>query len=261
MRPRQIMSQQELSSLFDKAVSEQALAIVCVRIDDEWHTFKSRFLERDPGCRFIVLDCQETHGTTPPNLLPGQYVGLSFRHKSRKLMFASVIEARGKYVVDQSNSIAAIRYRWPEHVTEMQRRAYYRTEIPPDTCIRVSMWPGCVESRTERHADSADAVNGEAVDLSCGGTLVSLGQRSAPDWREHQTIGLEIKLPDGRPGMLVDAQYRGIRHDDDGNLCVAVQFVGLEVSASGRSMLQRLSRCVQKFHRRQHAGELRGPRN
>ncbi|MFQ5806796.1 MAG: flagellar brake protein [Phycisphaerae bacterium] len=257
MRPRRILIGEETSMILDEAVQQNALAVLTVHEDGSWHMFKSRFLERDPNRRFIVLDYQETHGAQPTPLVSGQYVGISFRYKSRKVMFATVVEARGRYLVDGKTSVPAVRYRWPESMTELQRRAYYRTPIPSDVRLLANLWPGGVAARQPAQGAALSITTGESRDLSCGGTLVRLNQVGAPNWADNQTLGVELHLPDGQPPLLIDAYYRGTRHDSDDHLCAAVQFVGLELSLDGRSLLQRLARCVQRFHRATLANDLR----
>ena len=58
-----------------------------------------------------------------------------------------------------------------------------------------------------------------------------------------------IATGDAAPPLVVDAHFRGVRHDELGQLSAAIQFVGLELSVDGRLVLQRLAACVQKFHR------------
>ena len=260
MKPRRIITSEETAMILDQAVSENALAVLSIHENGEWKMFKSRFLERDPNHHFVVLDHQETHGTQPPNLSPGQYVGLSFRYKSRKVMFATVVEAKGRYLIDGSNSVTAVRYRWPESMTELQRRAYYRTPVPQDVRLLAHVWPGGVAARQSAQADALKVVTGEALDMSCGGTLIKLNQLETPNWTDNETLGVELHLPDGQPPLLVDAYYRGTRHDTTNHLCAAVQFVGLELSLESRGVLQRLARIVQKFHRATLADELRNNR-
>lgn len=243
--------------ILGEAVRQNALAVLTIHENDDWRMFKSRFLERDGNHRFLVLDYQETHGTNPPVLVSGQYVGLSFRYKSRKVMFATVVEAKGRYLTDGKTSVPAVRYRWPESMTELQRRAYYRTPVPSDMSILVNLWPGGVAAREKTQGSALSVVTGEALDLSCGGTLIQLNQVETPTWTDNSTLGVELHLPDGQPPMLLDAYYRGTRHDNGNHLCTAVQFVGLELSLDGRGVLYRLARCVQKFHRRALANDLR----
>lgn len=249
MKPRRILAADETHEIFDGAARENALAVVSVQHPDGWKTFKARFLERDSNRRFFVLDHQGQHGTQPPQLEVGQYVGVSFRSRSRKVMFATVVEARGRYLVGQGESLPAVRYRWPDCMTELQRRAYFRTPVPAGLCVLVNAWPGGVGNRANCQSTALGLVSGDAVDLSCGGTLMRTTALTPPPWTDDQTIGVEIHLPDGRPPVMVNAHYRGERHEADGGMSLALQFVGLELSTESRSILTRLARCVQRFHR------------
>ncbi len=245
MRPPRLLAADEAAQIIEWSVQDNALAVICTQSDANWTTFKSRFLEHDPRRRFVVLDYQETHGTTPPDLIQGQYVGISVRHRSHKLMFATIVEARGKFVLEDGTSIQAVRYRWPESVTELQRRAYNRTLVPRTTLLPVQLWSGTANLTAAR---PESVVVGNALDISCGGCLLRADAAALPDWCEDQTVAAELALPDGRPPLLVHAAYRGVRREDS-RPCIAIQFVGLEVSADGRAALQRLARCVQRFHR------------
>ncbi len=257
MKPRRIVSADEAIELVDAAVQEHALAVVSVQQDDGWHSFKSRFLERDPRRQFFVLDHHGAHGTTPATLHVGQCVGVSFRNRSRKVMFATVAEAKGRFLGPEGESIPAVRYRWPEAITELQRRAYFRTPVPAGVCILVNVWPGGVSARAASQQGPLNVVCGEAIDLSCGGTLVRVGPSAPITWAESQTLGVELSLPDGRSPVLLNAYFRGTRQEADGSSCVALQFVGMELSSEGRAVLTRMARCVQKFHRQMLASDLR----
>lgn len=248
MRPRRILTAQDTAEILDQAVNEHALAVLSIQDQsDNWQTFKSRFLERDPNRRFIVLDFQDTHGTPPPGLMPGQYVGISFRYRSRKVMFASVVEAKGRYALADKTSVPAVRYRWPEGLTELQRRAYQRTPLPAGLCIPAKVWPG--GARPGDSDATRVSVQADTLDLSCGGACLRLPENTAIPWSDGQTLGVELQVPDGRPALLLNAYFRGCRAEGSGGQTLAVQFVGLELSQEGRAVLQRLARLVQRFNR------------
>ena len=248
MNPNRVLSGRQYAEILDYAVREHALAVITIH-EDDWKTFKCRFLERDANRRFFVLDHEPFQGKQLPDLTPGMYTGISFRHKNRKIMFATVVEARGRFALDEKTSVVAVRYRWPESVTELQRRAYYRTPVPAGTNLMANLWPGGVRARAASQNRTLSVSTGQVLDLSCGGTFVRLAQTTPPAWTADQTIGIELFLPDGRSPLTVDAYYRGTRPDSEGNLCVAVQFVGLELAVDGPLVLQRLNRCVQRLHR------------
>lgn len=249
MNPRRAIPASELGPLFDDAVRERAIAVLSMQTDDGWLTFKSRFLERDSQERFFVLDYQGTDGKPMPELIPGHCIGLSFRHRNRKLLGATVVEARGHFMVDNRASIAAVRYRWPESLTELQRRSYYRTELPPTMSLPAAIWRGGTLARAETQRASLQTLTGTLADLSCGGTLVRLNDPNPPSFSDQATVGVEIQLDDGKPPIILDAYARGVRRDELGQTCLALQFVGLELSVDGRLVLERLAGFLRKLHR------------
>ncbi len=254
MKPRRVLASRDATEIFDRAVQERALAVITLQNGTSWVTFKSRFLERDANQRFFVLDYAAPNGEQLPPLAPGQYVGISFRQKSRKVLFATVVEAKGHFVLDDQSSVTAIRYRWPESMTELQRRAYYRTPVPADMKLAVSMWPGGIAARGQAQSSALQVVTGDLGDISCGGCLVRTNPGATSTWADDDLLGAEIELPDGRAPILLDVRYRGMRQDEHGVPGAALQFMGLELTPDGRLVLQRLAQSVQRLHRLGIAG-------
>jgi c-di-GMP-binding flagellar brake protein YcgR len=247
MKPQRVLTPHNTTELFDRAVAERALAVVTLHDGQAWQTFKARFLERDPRERFIVLDYVALDNASLPPLTPGECVGISFRQRSRKFLFSTVVEAKGHFALDDKNTVAAMRYRWPAGLSELQRRAYYRTPVPEDMTLVASVWAGGVTARASAQRDTLQVLTGNVADLSCGGALITLHQPQPPDWQEGQTLGIEAQLPDGRAPIVIDARYRGTRPMSTGVLSAAVQFIGLELSADGPAILQRLANSVQRL--------------
>ena len=249
MRPRRALSQQDTTTVFDEAVRERALAMLTLQAGDDWQSFKSRFLERDSNHQFFVLDYQAVNAAPLPHLAPGQCVGISFRSRSRKILFATAVQAKGHFLLDDRTSIPAVRYCWPDNLTELQRRSYYRTPIPAGMSLLATMWPGGTTARNAAQASTMQLVTGSLADISCGGALVLLNDLGAPSWPEEVTLGVELQLDDSKPPLRLDARYRGVRHAETGQLSAALQFIGLELSVDGRLVLEQLADCVQRLHR------------
>lgn len=249
MKPRRMTTGYDAAEIFARAARERALTVISVQDGDNWKQFKSRFLERDAARRFFVLDHVPDDERPLPSLAAGQCVGVSLRQSSRKFLFSSVVEAKGQFVFDPQTSVPAIRYRWPEQITELQRRVYYRTPVPQDSPpIPVQIWRGGAKAR---HAagETPVVLSGAAINLSCGGIQVGVDGGPRVDWPDDELLGVEINLADGRPPIVVDARFRGLRLDDQHAASFAIQFIGLEVGPEGRSALQRLAFCVQRLYR------------
>jgi c-di-GMP-binding flagellar brake protein YcgR len=249
MNPRRTIPPEVATGIFEEAVREHALAVLSVRTGQSWCVFKSRFLECDPARAYFVLDYQPLDNEPLPELVPGQCVGVSFRHRNRKVLFDTVVEARGHYLLDDRLSIPAVRYRFPTVVTELQRRAYYRTPIPETMSLLATVWPGGITARNRVQKSALEILSGTLINISCGGALIRLNGSQSPDWSEEELLGAEIHLGDGRPPVQVDARSRGLRKDEFGSACLAIQFLGLELSVEGRMALQRLASTVQRLHR------------
>jgi len=249
MKPRRLLAPRDTAALFDRAVEERALAVLTLQEGHGWQSFKSRFLERDPRGRYFVLDYVDENGAPPPVVAPGQYVGVSFRQRSHKLLFATVVEAKGHYLLPDRTTVPAVRYRWPDSLTEVQRRSYFRTPVPAELTLLATLWLGGVPARTDAQNTALGIATGELADLSCGGALVRLHQAVPPDWPTDCTLGIELQMPDGRPPLTVDVRFRGVRTDSAGAVNAAIQFIGLEVTPDGNLVLQRLAGAVQKLNR------------
>ncbi len=248
MTARRTLAAREMTDIFDQAVRDRAIASLSIHENNEWINFKSRFLERDPRSQYFVLDYVSIDGTPLPELGPGRFVGVSFRYRSRKVLFATTVHARGHFMLENRTSISAVRYRWPDTLTELQRRVYYRTPIPESQVLLAKVWPNGISMREE--AETAEpTLTGQLTDISCGGAFLRVNQSEVPEWAENKTLGVELQLGDGKPPLSIDARYRGSRRDQYGQLGVAIQFIGLELTVDGRLALQRLAGCVQRFHR------------
>jgi c-di-GMP-binding flagellar brake protein YcgR len=249
MNLRRRLTQESAAQVFGEAVRERALAVLSLRCAQDWRMFKSRFLECDMNQSFFVLDYQAVNEQALPELWPGQCVGVSFRSRNRKVLFATVVEARGHYMLE-NGSVPAVRYRWPQAITELQRRAYYRTPVPEGMVLLATLWRGGLAGRAAVQAGSSQLVSGTLANISCGGALVRLNQPVAIDWSEGELLGLEMQLGDHKRPVLLDAYFRGLRQDEANQSGAALQFIGLELSVDGRLVLQRLANVVQNFHRR-----------
>ena len=248
MKPRRVLTPNDAGPIFDRAVAERAIAVLTLPQGGQWATLKSRFLERDRHGQFFVLVYEPCKDEVLPPIAPGQYVGVSFRQSSRKILFGTAVEAKGHFVLDDATTIAAVRYRWPDSLSELQRRAYYRTPVPPEMSLRATLWPGGSTARP-KEAGTGAAITGNLADLSCGGCLIHLHQVAPPEYKADDLLGAELHLPDGRPPIVVDLRYRGARQDPAGFVAIATQFLALEMTAEGRAILQRLANCVQRLDR------------
>ena len=179
----------------------------------------------------------------------GQH-GPEIGHYSERTVVAAVeIDRLTPFTMPDGQSVPAVQVPWPDKLQEIQRRVYYRAEVPPGRRIETCMWDGGICDRDEADLQHMPHHTGLLQDVSGGGCRVEIDATRDPLLRAGDTVGIEFQ-PDPRSEALrLDAMFR---HADDlggGKLSLGFQFVGLEMTAQGRATLQGLSRVVSTFLR------------
>ena len=248
------------------AIERELPCVLTVPLGMGWQTCKARFMLAPDVVGRIVLsapeaaDSEEESSTVtagPVELRSGQRVGVSFRRGHKKCMFSSKVECVHGTAERDPKLAGCVELQWPETIQEFQRRVYQRAQ-PTGRKILVRFWPGGVAKRSEAEAGDAGILTGVLQDLSAGGIRI-LTTDVSPD---HFEVGMPIGCaftPKPRGDVLVlDAVYRHFQPEKDGTGSIGLQFVGLEVSDRGKSMLAQLARIVTDFQRgtsRNHSGQ------
>ena len=235
-----------------EAASRHTPATVCCRNATEWLTFKSRLLDAGDPKRGVVLEYPLAQESAPaPDIEQGQYVGVSFRRGHSKCVFGSVVTGKSRFRVDEHNEIGALVVGWPEEICQLQRRLYYRSPVPAGMSIPVLLWAGGESSRSKAGSPGWPLLVGQLWDLSAGGFKVVLPPGQSPRYSVGETVGMEFVPESDRPPILVDAHFRHTDVAEDGQPTLGFQFVGLEHTGRGRSLLYRLGRVVAGWRRQQ----------
>ncbi len=244
------VDEQRRDQILTEAADRQAQILLSHRIDQGWATYKSHILQADSGGTFLVLAqpvCDP--GEVPPELVPGERIGLSFRRGHKKCMCALRITRLMTFATAEGTGFPAIQVPWPTHIQELQRRLYYRAAVPSGRRIEVSMWDGGILERDPKEWEPRPFHVGLLQDLSAGGCRVVVDQSRDPLLQAGDTIGIRFQPdPRSRP-ILVDAVFRHAERMPQRKLSLGFQLVGLEACDSGRAMLQALSRVVSTFLR------------
>lgn len=219
------------------------------RVDDGWGTYKSVLLQADSQGRCLVIQQPlPAEGHPPPELVAGEIVGLSFRRGHKKCMCSVEITRLLAYPLD-GESLPAFEVLWPDKLQEMQRRVYYRADVPKGRRIEVNVWDGGTRGRQAAQLRDVPNHVGLLQDLSAGGCSVLFNAARDPQLEDGDTVGLQFQ-PDPRSApILMDAVFRHAEHISNEQIALGFQFVGLEMTPEGRSLLQSLSRIVSTFLR------------
>ncbi|MHC4206675.1 MAG: PilZ domain-containing protein [Planctomycetota bacterium] len=125
----------------------------------------------------------------------------------------------------------------------IERRKYVRLRIPSWLQVNVLFWHG------GRNDDYHKLIpghfwHGRLVDISEGGIQVAIDAAERTHLDKGQLIGLEFRPIPAEPLLIFDTKIREVLPTADGkNICLGLQFIGLEANPEGRQGLRKL--CVK----------------
>jgi len=239
--------------LLADAVHQKARLVLTCRGSEGWETHKSRLLDMAPARRALVVAHPDEIEAETFELACGEQVGVAFRHHSRKCLFATSVVGRRqpRRHATRSSGPKALLLGWPEQIEQLQRRVYYRVPIPAASPIDVRIWSGGLSSPTQDPPATSKAVTGRLLDLSVGGMCVAIAQADDPRFRTNALVGAEFRPETGRSSIALEACFRHAQPLGRDRLSLGFQFIGLEVSSDGASLLARLACVVSRLQRDQ----------
>jgi hypothetical protein len=226
-------------------IEKKVPAIMSYSSRGKWHVVK--VLPTGLGANRFDVEVSPRIKPHPLNIHVDQPVGMSVKYGCGKFIFESrVLNFEPS---PEATSGGRIILAVPERIEMVQRRSYFRVEVPAMLDVNVSLWHRC-------HADGKHRVSpehcwqGKLIDISAGGAQIAVDAAHKPDFRKGQFIKLQfIPMPYEAP-LEFGAQIRSILPTaDDKNICFGLQMVGLEASSQGRSVLQRLCNIAEQYHR------------
>lgn len=240
-----------------EAVEKQTPAIVTVPLANRWITMKTRITKADRATGVIALGSPlPEEGQPTPVLTPGHCVSLSFRRGHRKCMANCVIVAVNEQPLDE-----AIILRWPTELLAVQRRAYFRADVPQGMVVQARLWRGGRAKRRLVAINKWPSTAGQLTDCSAGGLRLEVDVADDPDIQIGEPVAVEFSPLREVGQICLDANFRYRLALPSGKLALGLQFVGLESSAAGRQMLLVLGQVSAEYLRRGHfGGREEGPR-
>ena len=253
----------ESQAVLQAVVQSQSPAIMSYLSKDKWHVAKVVMKQLAVGAtrggagRLYVEGYHSTGKPHPINIRIDQPVGMNFKHAYGKFVFDTVVvnlepssdpEAGGTIVLAT-----------PERIGVIQRRSYFRVNVPPSLKVNVVLWHRTGKRTTNEKTHTY--YEGRLMDISAGGAQVIVplkraaeegqaGTAGEADFRKGQFIGVRFTpMPYEQP-LMFNAQIRNVLPTaDQSGLCVGLQIVGLEASGEGRDMLSRLAGVVDHYHK------------
>jgi hypothetical protein len=240
------------------AINEKVPAIMSYLSKDKWHVAKVLVTDL-VGDRLKVESIYEKM-RRPINIRMDQPVGMSFKYGHGKFVFDTVV----KDLEPSSNPEThrqgggTIVLAMPEKIEIIQRRSYFRVNVPESLNVQVLLWHRSGNLKEKHHLhDPADAMkdccHGSLVDISAGGAQVAVPQQiktSGADFKKGQFVSVRFTPVPYETPVVFSAQIRNILPTADGkSASLGLQIVGLEASSEGREVLTRLIGIVDNYYR------------
>jgi hypothetical protein len=248
----------QTEQILQNAIDHKVTAIMSYLSKGKWHVAKVLITAFDAD-RLSVQTTQSHHKNHPININIEQPVGISFKYEYGKFVFdATVTDLQP---ATEPGAGGTIVLKTPQEIEVIQRRSYFRVEVPDALKVKVTLWRrrsrrDTSEFASEAPGEGANYSLGTLADISAGGAQVVLdairGDDSATDvqFRNGQFIGMRFTpLPYETP-LVLTAQIRNVLPRADGaSIYLGLQIVGLEASPEGRRVLARLVGVVERYYK------------
>jgi len=242
----------EPRKILEVAIAKKVPAVVSYLSRGRWHIAKVQlsFLGAD-RFKAALWPRKRPH---PINIQIDQTVGLSFKYEYGKCIFETSVA--GLEPSSDSSSGGVLVLMVPERVEMVQRRNFFRVNVPWALKVDVIMWPRCSRFGSQAHtstgADSTAAARhwqGKLADISAGGAAVIVDTSYSGDFKKGQFVGLKFTPMPYETPLMFNAQIRSTLPTADGSgICLGLQAVGLEASCQGRCVLHRLCNVVERYY-------------
>jgi hypothetical protein len=278
----------EPREILETAIEEKIPAIMTYLSRNKWHVTK--VLLTNLGANRLSTEIWPKEKPHPINIRVNQPVGISLKYGYGKFVFdTTVVSLELSQAPDRQGQSGTIVLAVPNRIEIVQRRSYFRVDVPKSLKVNVLLWhrglnrvPEPTSWNLDKREDNSnqasdnprgdasrrrqDYYKGKLVDISAGGAQIAVDTAQKPDLRKGQFIGLTFTpMPYEKP-LILDAQIRNILPTaDDKNICLGIQIVGLEASPEGRQVLQRLCNIVEHYFQINQSGakqqEMKGAPN
>jgi hypothetical protein len=280
------LQREKLEIILRTVISEKVPAIMSYLSKGKWHVAKVILTNLD-GKRLTVESIRAKNKQRPINIQVDQPVGISFKHEYGKFVFDTTVLGLEMPQEQEENRGwgGSIVLAAPDKIEVVQRRSYFRVEVPQSLKVKVLLWHRSAKHETKNQVqDRAEQVHkccqGRLLDISAGGAQIvvpneSLVNYPTPDAQEIKSEDIEnsnsdVGSPNFKKGQFLwvrftpmpyerpltfSAQIRNILPTADGQgISLGLQIVGLEASPEGHQVLTRLISIVGQYHQINQSG-------
>lgn len=157
----------ESQAVLQTVVQSQAPAIMSYLSRDKWHVAKvvMKDLRAD---RLYVENCHTAGKPHPINIRMEQPVGVNFKHAYGKFVFDTTVV--GLEPSSDPEAGGTIILAAPQSIGVVQRRSYFRVNVPVSLRVNVVLWHRTGNRTSEERAHAY--CEGRLMDISAGGAQV-----------------------------------------------------------------------------------------
>ena len=234
----------EPREILQTVIEQKTPAIMSYLSKRKWHVAK--VLLTDLGADRLSIEVLPVKNLHPLNIRINQPVGISLKYGYGKVIFETIVAALEPS--PDATSGGTIVLNVPERIEIVQRRNYFRVDVPKSLKVNVLLWHRSA-SDTEQNVPPEHYWQGRLADISAGGAQIVVDNAQNPDFRKGQFVGLRFTPMPYEMPLMFDAQIRNLLLTADGkSACLGLQIVGLEASSEGRQTLQRLCNVVEQYY-------------
>ena len=231
-------------------IGEKIPAIMSYLVGDKWHS--ARVLPTNLEVNRLKVELSPRKKPHPINIQNGQSVGVSLKYGYGKFIFNAAVV--GFEPSPRCGCGGAVILAVPERIEIIQRRSYFRVNVPRALKVNVRMW-----HRRGGNGSQAGPPGhywqGRLVDISAGGAQVAIDLLYRPVFKNNQFVRLQFTPMPYEEMLIFDAQIRSILSTVDGQgRCFGLQIVGLETGSEGQHILSRLAGVVERYHQINQTG-------
>ena len=157
----------ESQAVLQMVVQNQAPAIMSYLSKDKWHVAKITMKDLRAN-RLYVENCHPAGKPHPINIRLEQPVGVNFKHAYGKFVFDTTVV--GLEPSSDPEAGGTIVLAAPQRIGVIQRRSYFRVNVPASLRVNVVLWHRTGNRTSEDRAHAY--CEGRLMDISAGGAQV-----------------------------------------------------------------------------------------
>ncbi len=230
---------------------------------DKWHVAKVLLTNLD-GDRLSV-ESTISRRQHPINIRVDQPVGISFKHGYGKFIFDTTVIALEPSTDPETHRQCGGRIvlACPDKVEVIQRRSYFRVNVPESLNVKVLLWHrsgkrGETDPKHDITGEMNNCCQGRLMDISAGGAQIIVPNQNdagKANFKRGQFISMRFTPVPYETPLVLSAQIRNVLPTaDEKNASLGLQIVGLEASSEGREVLSRLIGIVEKYYHLNRSG-------